>query len=712
MNLVYGELEDFRFVKAARRLLKPVTNELESIYRSDFSEELRFEALLALGKIADPESLNVLVAAFEAYNDYIEPITALGHFKSSTPVSKLMERIQDPDAPFKDEIARVLGEIGDPMASKVLMELLHDEDRMLRYFSARALYKMGGKEVVQSLCRLINDPDEWIVINVLEILSRMQDPEAIPALVGQYEIARDTRLKAIIISSLSSFSEPRLLKVFETALESYDPRIQANAVEAISKLKISPSEMRRKLKKLFKHHNNRVRANICIAMEEADPEMVLAEVEEMSVSKDVSTRRSAAYILAQTNLQNKEQYLKSLLSDENFQVRKMALKAATKFNEAFSVIEIQPMLKDENEWVRKQAIECACKINDFPEDKIPSMLKTETSTAVVKSILKFIVTKNLTHSATLISERVKQESQDELPHLISTLGHIKAKEELVKVKKFLEAVRTEIMNEYYLALLLNGDLSVFEEIIEKMNNCKRENEYMVWIKVAGAVGGFIKNTQRYSKPLFQALAVEVQKDIKDLDLPQLSKPLPEISHGIELFENREYSNAKHFFEKNMTHFAQEPDAMYYFAASCYNLGETSTAMKMLEDICSKQPSHIPAGILLGQIYFRRKYWQKLAACYELLSDYIADDDKKNTLRVYGALGLAYYHQTRYHDAVRALRKGLGANPRDLSSSYHLALCFYALGETEKTRAILERLKTTLPGESKILKSVMELLQRI
>ena len=133
------EIESFRYIKAARRLMKPITDKLELLAKNeDISEELRFEALISLGKIGDNESLPTLMQLFNDFPECLEPITALGYYKSSSPVSKLIERLQDPDSLYKEEIVRVLGEIGDPMATKTLMELLHDEDRMVRYYSALA----------------------------------------------------------------------------------------------------------------------------------------------------------------------------------------------------------------------------------------------------------------------------------------------------------------------------------------------------------------------------------------------------------------------------------------------------------------------------------------------------------------------------------------------------------------------------------------------
>ena len=58
---------------------------------------------------------------------------------------------------------------------------------------------------------------------------------------------------------------------------------------------------------------------------------------------------------------------------------------------------------------------------------------------------------------------------------------------------------------------------------------------------------------------------------------------------------------------------------------------------------------------------------------------------KNIIRVYGALGLAYFNLKKFNEAISALSKGLKANPRDLSSQYHLALCYYSIGDAEKAR---------------------------
>lgn len=712
-------IESFRYVKAGKKLLRNATEAIENFLSTDYSDELKMESLLSLGKIGDNKSLKFLMKALNDYPDFVEPITALGFFKDSTPVKKLLEKLDDPNVDYKEEIVKVLGEIGDPMSNRAMIELLHDDERMIRYYASWALYKTGGRDVVQSLCGLLNDSDEWVVINVLDILSKLKDPEAIPALVGQFETAQDSRLKAIIVSTLSSFDDGKLLKTFESGLNSFDPRILANSVEAISQLKIPASEMKRKLKKFYGHPNNRVRANVCIALAKAQPDKVLEEIVSMIEADDAGTRRSAAYVLYKIKVPHQKKYVTELLNDENFSVRKMALQAATKLKKGFAINETTNLLNDENQWVRRKAVICATQLESFPTVPIMELFEKENSSAVVEVILQFFVSRRMIETAPGILRRIRNEKEEELPWLISALGKLGAVKELTNTKKFLGHVRAEIISEYYRALLLNGDLTIFDEISSNLTPEKkvREQKLLTWIGIAGEIGQFIQKPEYFPTHLKEKLLEEINKDtpaITDLSSPDLglTDTVNEFMKGVDLFNNKEYPKAKDFFENFLKIFPEHLDGRYYLAYSHYLLGSQDAAVELLEQINSTSPSHLNSALLLGQLYFRRKLWDRLIPVYEAITDFIPSDDKKITIKIYGALGLSYFHTKRYVEAIRALNEGLKANPRDLSSSYHLALCYYATGNLVFARDILENLRRILPKDSHVLKNVLDLLQRI
>lgn len=715
------EIEPFRFIKAARRLFRPATERLSAIVRSpDAAEEVKTEALLSLGKIGDPAVLDVMRNALDGWPERIEPITALGHLRDSTPVQRLLELLDDPEHPFKEEIVRVLGLIGDPMAGKKLMELLRDEDRMVRYEAAWALYRIGGRDVAQSLCGLLSDPDEWIVINVLEILSRLKESEAIPALVGQFEIARDPRLKAIMISSLATFAEPQLLHIFEKGLESFDPRIQANAVEAVAMLKIPALEMRRKLKKFFSHPNNRVRANVCIALAKADEAKVIEEVDAMLASADIPTRRSAAYVLSRVQIKGRDALIDRLLADEAYVVRKMALKAVLALETEVGQSRITPLLRDPNQWVRREAVDCARKVSGFPVQQVIDAFKDESAPPVWESMLAFFVERHANACVPLIMQKIKSEPEEGLPRLISALGHLDAREAIAEARRFVGAASDENMREFYIALLLHGDLNVFAELASRLAEKTREDELLPLVRVAGDVGAFIKTVEEYSTRLREALAVEVAKDMEGVaglgmppSAPQnIPISIESISQGIALLDAGRLGEAQAFFERFVTAFPHHPEALFNLAQVHFKKNDPDKALPYLTTLMEKAPSHVAGALMLGQIHFRKKQWTALLELYERIRRHVPADDRKTLGQVHGALGLAYFHLKKFQKAIESLNLAIRENARDLSSCYHLALSYYAIREHASALKLLKELKKSLPPDSRVFRNVEELLQKL
>ncbi len=714
-----SDIEPFRFIKAGRRLFAGAIARLEEVATEKAGEDVAFEAILSLGKIGDPRSLGVLQTALENSSDRIEPISALGTFKNSTPVPKLLSLLQDQENPFKEEIARVLGEIGDPAAAKTLMELLRDQDRMVRYYAAWALYKIGGRDVVQSLCRLLSDPDEWIVINVLEILSRLREVEAIPALVGQFEIARDPRLKAIIISSLGTFAEPQLLSVFEEGLKSFDPRIQANAIDAISSLKISQLEMKRRLKRFFGHPNNRVRANVVVALQKSDGAMAIEEVNAMIQNPDIPTRRSAAFVLSRVSLPDRDKMIDRLLEDPAYVVRKMALKAALALETSVGTARISPLIKDSNIWVRKEAVDCARKIQEFPPATILAAFPEEKSPPVLESMLDFIVERHLDQAVGSILQKIRDEPEEGLPKLINTLGHLNAREAILDAKKILGIASPENLREIYIALLLHGEISVLSEITSQLKEKSREEELTTFIKVAGDVGAFLQETGKYSRKLVDALIPEIQADMAgiatfDGPAPPPSQDItPESIHkGVAMMNEGKLEEARTFLESYLRKFPGNREGLYVISQVQFKRGEPEKALSYLLELMEKVPGHVPGGVLLGQIHFQKKNWEALMKLYEGLKDKIPSDDRKTLGQVQGALGLAYFHLKRYAKAIEILNQALKTNSRDLSSCYHLALSYYAIKEHQHALKLLRGLKKSLPSDSRVLKNVEEILQKL
>ncbi|MBF0500072.1 MAG: HEAT repeat domain-containing protein [Candidatus Riflebacteria bacterium] len=713
-------IETFRLVKAARRLFKPAIDCITSIAGRS-QEDIACEAILALGRIGDPSSRELLVASPARFPDRQEPLAALGAFRDSTPVPRLIELLGNPDYQFKEDVVRVLGEIGDPQATEALKSLLYDNERMVRYYAAWALYKIGGRDVVQSLCALLSDADEWIVINVLEILSRLKDPEAVPALVGQFKIVRDPRLRAIIISSLAAFAEPRLLPVFEEGLNSFDPRIQANAVEAVAMLKISALEVRRKLKKFLGHPNNRVRANAIVALFRADGEKASTEVEAMMQSSDLPVRRSAAYVLAKVNLERRKEMIDKLLTDQAFGVRKMALRAALALKSDVGIGRILPLLQDGNQWVRKEAVDCIRKVDDAPIELLLETLGKESSPPVLESLLDFVVERHVEKAIPVILKKIREQPEEGLPKMLSSLGRLSAKKELLEAKKYLGDAGPDALREYQIAMLLHGELGVLSDIAAMLTEKKRDEESILWLKTAGEVGMFLRNPDLFSPRLTECLMIEARKDMggvvefggSQAAAPMVSAPAQlSIETGIKLAEAGQYIEAEKFFRVFLGRFSDNAEALFHHGSVLLKLSRPTDALVPLERLRLIAPDHRPGAMLLGQIQFQQKNWVGLIETFEALRDRIPMSEKKSVSQVLGALGLGYFHQRRYTKAIEVLTKALAVNERDLSSSYHLALSYVAMKDNASALKLLRSLKGNLPPDSRVLRNVDELLQKL
>ncbi len=710
-----GENTSTDFSKVVHGLLNSATRRINELISGSYSEDLKLEGLVALGRIGDPESTDLLIKSLEKFSENTEPLTAMGYFKNRDTVPQLLKLLENPEISFKEEIVRVLGEIADPRASTALRDLLHDQDRMVRYQAAWSLYKLGGRDVPQTLSGLLSDPDEWIVINVLEILSRLKDAEVIPSLVGQFKIVRDHRLKAIIISSLGLFGESQLLPIFEEGLKSFDTRIQANAVEAISLLRIPEIDLKRKLKRFLTHPNNRVKANAAVALYSTEPDKVREELELMISSKDVPTRRSAAYVLSRIQLTGQGKLLDPLLSDPAFSVRKMALKASVAFESIGNAGRYISYLRDENPWVRKEAVVCARKIFNFPDDQIIESFKTENNHVVWEAQLDHIVEKKLGEGVAFIVQKIKERPDEGMPMLISSLGRLNSREPLLGIKKFLDINNPEGLREYYIGLLQCGELSVLNEVNNLFLEKNREEELQTWTKIIGEIGSFLRSPEKFSQRLSSLLSMEVKKtdESKAAGKPAPEEPIPpNFSEGLALFEQGKLDEAYKFMMNYLKKFPEHQDSLYFIAAILFRKGDSESALPVLRRLLKQNPDYVQAKQLLGQIFFFKKDWNSLLEAYEPFLNSENNLDDKGKSQILGALGVAYFHLRRFPKAISTLEKAMEINPRDRSSHYHLALSHYALKDKRAALKLLKDLRKGLPSDSRVLRNVEELLQKL
>jgi HEAT repeat protein/Tfp pilus assembly protein PilF len=704
------------FRSIADHLLRDLAVRLGDLVERSGNEDFKLEAMQTLGKLGCPESRNLLLKGLEEFADFVEPVQALGYFRDPETLEQVLKTLEYPDVSFKDEMVRVVGEICDPRAIPRLGELLHDPDRMVRYQAAWALYKIGGRDVSQTITRLIMDPDEWIVVNVLEILSRLRDPESIPTLVGQFKITNDARLRANIISALSVFQEHSLLPVFEEGLKAVDARIQANAVEAVSQMNIPGSEKKRRLKKHLKHHNNRVKGNAVVALFDVLPDDVTEEIQGMIEGKEVPIRRSAAYALSRIKIPEKRELLEPLLRDSSFHVRKMAVKAFLVDIDRPGYKRLEAFFQDENPWVRRAAFEGAGRLADFPTTALLEALEKEDHPAVLEALLEVLTTKKLHSAASIIAGKFRQITDEEVRVLLlRALGLLNSGEILVELKRNVKLSEPEPYREYLIARLQQGKLEPVEELVKLVKERSREEELMAVLPIVGEVGLFLRTPARFSSLLQNALEETVGRNLPPAEKKPAQLP-PEVvdslADGLALIDSGKFPEARRFFEKYLASHPEHPEALYSLGLVDFKAGRYEQAITHLDKAAGFSPEHLAARVLLGQIYFIKKDWERLISHYEQLRERFSLGDDRVHSQVLGALGVAYFNVRKFKPAIALLTEGLKLNSRDLSSHYHLALAYYAVKDTGKALQLLKNLRKSLPPDSRVLRNVEELLLKL
>jgi putative membrane-bound dehydrogenase-like protein len=232
-------------------------NDRESLpmLRSQFAVEkdvaVRRAIASALGKMADKEALDVLIAAIrdprspEPVRDAsLEAVESIGTGKAVTALSDLLSRkVLSPDR--QPRVIAALGRFHDPAAVKPLLDSLKNRVPAVRSAAVDALVAIAKAcknapraEVSRSVRGLLADPDVAVRHRAIAAAAELGDREAIPALLTAAETP-DSRFEAG--SALAALPDLRALQVYLRGLTEKNTdlrRASATAIDHIRDLAI------------------------------------------------------------------------------------------------------------------------------------------------------------------------------------------------------------------------------------------------------------------------------------------------------------------------------------------------------------------------------------------------------------------------------------------------------------------------------------------
>ena len=172
---------------AAEALVKIGTPAVPALIQAlrDRSENVRFAAAEALGKLGDPQAVPALIQALGDSDWYVRRAAAEALVKIGTPaVPALIRALGDSDSDVRAVAAWALVKIGTPAVPALIKALGDWWSENVRRAAAEALGDLGDPQAVPPLIQALGDDWDAVRFAAAWALGKLGDPQAVPSVGG------------------------------------------------------------------------------------------------------------------------------------------------------------------------------------------------------------------------------------------------------------------------------------------------------------------------------------------------------------------------------------------------------------------------------------------------------------------------------------------------------------------------------------------------
>ncbi len=279
-------------------ILAPAIARLQQMVKSEDKRSAR-RALVALGKVAAPGTAPVMASCLGDANLAGAAAIALPGIGGEEALKPLVAAVRDPRSPGRLHAVLELGHFREPLALEALLELSQDGNAAVRANAAMALGEQEPSSSTRSvLGRLLSDPEMWVTVYAINSLSRDRSKEAAQLVATAYHKVEDPHVQASCVAVLGNMGEVARNAaegVLSSAISHPDDRVRANAVEAVGRLTASGQAVLRMVCPLSTDPNNRVLANVAVAIAKHDLPAAVEVLERIATIPDKWFRTSAAW---------------------------------------------------------------------------------------------------------------------------------------------------------------------------------------------------------------------------------------------------------------------------------------------------------------------------------------------------------------------------------------------------------------------------------
>lgn len=211
-----------------------------------FPQEIKYEAVVALGKIKDSSTAQALLNAADDMNDDIHNACIESLFNMGEAISPILINHLSIEQPLKTRIcaAKVLGKLTSRQAINALVKCLHDKNKDLVNAAEKALINIGkpateailplleNKETAPKACRIIAEIGDLHSVQYLVKILEGNNKEAIAEALAALSRLGDNKIADKVLSILTNeaYEDVKIPKDTDISEEEKEQYTETNAI--------------------------------------------------------------------------------------------------------------------------------------------------------------------------------------------------------------------------------------------------------------------------------------------------------------------------------------------------------------------------------------------------------------------------------------------------------------------------------------------------
>jgi HEAT repeat protein/Tfp pilus assembly protein PilF len=695
-------------------------------------------SVVALGKIGDPAAIPLLAGLFDDDQVAKEAVTAINAIEEPSVVDLVLEGSRRSTPKMMATCAEAL-EPWVTRAPKVvdrLEELVTNTFAPIRVAALRSIGVAPRERVRPILIKALQDDDpEVVVVALKSLLAVGVVPDDLAFLEEFFSQAQVPKVRATVVDLFGLFPDKTSLGVLKKALRDPNPRVRANAVEAVHGLK-GLGDRRRValLSPLFQEgENNRVLANVAMALGEADPPTSVQILSKLLNSTEKWERASAVYAARFVRNDRVASWLTvQLTSEDDSDVLRNVL-SSLEFFEGEEVTQcFLRALDHSNPLVRSGAARALGGTQDVDvEAALISLLDTEKEQSVLCEVIRSLGRMCDSSRISLLAQQLQHTDLRVQATAIEALATIGTVEIVPHVEPFLNSTDNRVKANAAVSMWNTGNLSVVHDLKSMLASPSLKQRSSA-VYAIGELGESLRHLEAVDRYFLLVSALKQEAPVEDsaleiataswgsrsLDIekqpgvvvpgaapagaiaPPATQdyPFEVIESFFERLEARDARGALEILEGALTKKPEDPYLNYLRGDVHRRQRELGKACEDFTKVGAAAPDFLNAQLFLANIYQEsRELPQSLDAYFRAVMAELG------VLQEYAAAGLELLEKKKTNEASLLLKDLIQRVPLDHKSHHKAGLDFLRYKVYDRALEQLIRAYTTRPasGELKV-----------